>query len=283
MLGKLQKHEFRATARIMLPRFGILLALAILSNLSSRMLEATDALLLNILGNLVIVAFFVTMFAVCLMSFVIMIKRFHSNLLTDEGYLMFTLPVSVHSLVWSKIIVSLVWFIGTFLLVALSALIFSFHVSAMGTFFAQLADLFRMISKSITLGYAVIAAEASVMVLLGGVGLCLLFYASMAVGHAFTKHKILMSIGFFIAFQFVVQLIGTVAAALFQDFSFVTISPQNITSAWHTVFALWWPLRSSTARLSISLPSLRSKSGSISNKSIYNSRRGVYNIVRKRN
>ena len=34
MLGKLLKHEFRATARTMLPMFGVVLVLSLLANLS---------------------------------------------------------------------------------------------------------------------------------------------------------------------------------------------------------------------------------------------------------
>lgn len=39
-----------------------------------------------------------------------MVVRFRNNLMTDEGYLMFTLPVSVHQLLWSKLLVSMLWF-----------------------------------------------------------------------------------------------------------------------------------------------------------------------------
>jgi len=238
MLGKLQKHEFRATARIMLPLFGVLPILAVLGNLSTRMLEATDSVVLNIIGNLVIVVFFVTLFAVCLMAFILMIKRFYSNLLTDEGYLMFTLPASVHGLVWSKIIVSLCWFIGTFLVAVLSVLIFSFHVSAISSFMAQMREAFQVLSGYITLDYAAVAAEIVVMALLAGVSLCLLFYASMAVGHTFTRHKILMSILFFMVFQIVVKVVGASLLALSQGFSFEITSPEDMMSAWHAVFGI---------------------------------------------
>lgn len=234
MLGKLQKHEFRATARIMLPLFGVLPILAVLGNLSTRMLEATDSVVLNIVGNLVIVLFFVTLFAVGLMAFILMIKRFYSNLLTDEGYLMFTLPASVHGLVWSKIIVSLVWFIGTFLIVILSVIIFSFHVSAMNLAIAQIREMFRLISEYFTLNFAAVATEMFVMGLLGGVGLCLLFYASMAVGHTFTKHKILMSVVFFVGFQFVMQIIGMAIVALTGELQYIDVTPENMMSVWHT-------------------------------------------------
>ena len=50
-----------------------------------------------------------------------LIQRFYKNLLRDEGYLMLTLPASVHQQVWSKLIVSSVWFIITGVVVGLFA------------------------------------------------------------------------------------------------------------------------------------------------------------------
>ena len=47
------------------------------------------------------------------MSLVVMIQRFYKNVLGDEGYLTLTLPVNVHEILWSKLIVSFVWFLAT--------------------------------------------------------------------------------------------------------------------------------------------------------------------------
>ena len=107
MLGKLMKHEFRATARIMLPVMGAMVALALLANLSIRGLAGnlSDIPMLRILFVLIIIFFSVAVVATIVMSLVIMVSRFYRNLLKDEGYLMFTLPVSVHELIWSKLIV----------------------------------------------------------------------------------------------------------------------------------------------------------------------------------
>ena len=113
MLGKLLKHEFRATARVMLPLYLVLLAISLCGNFATRVMEHSSSQLLNLVGSLTIFAFFIGLIAVSLMSLYLMISRFHKNLLTDEGYLMFTLPVSVHGLIVSKIIVSTVWFILT--------------------------------------------------------------------------------------------------------------------------------------------------------------------------
>ena len=96
MLRKLLKHEFRATGRIMLPMYLILLVTAVGSNLAGRGMLDGRYHILNILGVLIVTAFGIAICGALLMSFVLMIQRFYKNLLQDEGYLMFTLPASVH-------------------------------------------------------------------------------------------------------------------------------------------------------------------------------------------
>ena len=85
MLRKLIKHEFRATGRVMLPMYLILLVTAVGANLSTRGLLETDVWFLNFLGGAMVTAFAVAMFAVCIVSFVLMVQRLQRNLLGDEG------------------------------------------------------------------------------------------------------------------------------------------------------------------------------------------------------
>ena len=103
MLGKLIKHEFRATGRIMLPLLGALLVLSPIAGLIMRALDRGQLKnLFRFLGGAVVGLFFMAVAAVFVISLALMVRRFYSNLLQDEGYLMFTLPVSTHSLIWSK-------------------------------------------------------------------------------------------------------------------------------------------------------------------------------------
>ena len=96
MLIKLMKHEFRATGRIMLPLYLVLLVTAVGANFTTRGLLSTQYKLLDVLGALLVMAFVVAIMGVCVMSMVVMVQRFYKNLLGDEGYVMMTLPVSVH-------------------------------------------------------------------------------------------------------------------------------------------------------------------------------------------
>lgn len=212
MLRKLLKHEFLATARIMLPMYLVLLVTAIGSNLAGRgMLDGHHGIL-NILAVLIIMAFGIAIFAVFVMAFVMMIQRFYKNLLQDEGYLMFTLPVSVHQHIWAKLIVSAVWFIATILAVILAGMIVAYDVSFLREFLNCIGQFFqglRMLKISEALNGTVILAEAAAQVFLALMAFSLQFYAALAAGHSRANHKMLWSVALFFVFQFVVQFGGS--------------------------------------------------------------------------
>ena len=217
MLGKLIRHEFRATGRIMLPVMGALLALALLANLSIRGLTSglSDVPLLRILFILITVFFGIAIVAAVVMTVVLMVSRFYRNLLRNEGYLMFTLPVSAHALVWSKLIVSLVWFLLTALLIFLVMSLTALNLSNtnLEMIIAELPnwkEITRFLYETgirnevFTLMY-----QAIIGTLLGTLVACLHFYAAMSLGHMFSKDRILLSILFFIGISFVFNLMST--------------------------------------------------------------------------
>ena len=57
MLRKLMKHELRATGRVMLPLYLVVLVTSVGANLSTRVLTELDFELLNLLGFLLMTAF----------------------------------------------------------------------------------------------------------------------------------------------------------------------------------------------------------------------------------
>ena len=216
MLGKLLKHEFRATGRLMLPALGAVLVLAVLANLSIRFIQVTDSTFLTILLALVIGAFAIGMVAAAVMTLVLMVLRFYRNLLRDEGYLMHTLPVNVHELVWSKLIVSLVWFVVTglviFLVLLLTGLIQS--GTSLGDFFMGFpswAEIREFLAKAgiRSSDLVLVVFELLMGMLLTTLATCLHFYAAMALGHMFSKDKVLLSILFFVGLSIVLSIFQT--------------------------------------------------------------------------
>lgn len=207
MLMKLLKHEFRATARIMGPLYLILLAAALAANLTAGLLDA-DSFILNIVSALIVMAWFVAVIGVFIVAFILMLQRFYKNLLGDEGYLMFTLPVSVHQHVWSKLIVSAVWFILTGVVVVLSVLVLAFNVS----FLTDLAEVFPKLFEQLNAYYAfngtAFILEGLILLFAGCMTFSLQFYAALAAGHSFPNHKMALSVVFYFVFQFAMQILG---------------------------------------------------------------------------
>ena len=108
MLDKLIKYEFKATGRVFLPLYGVILIVALVHRLfgtnTRGMFEQV-----NQIGYITTTALVALFIALCIMTLVLTVQRFKNNLLGDEGYLMFTLPTTSRKLIMSKFIVALTW------------------------------------------------------------------------------------------------------------------------------------------------------------------------------
>lgn len=237
MLGKLFKHELWAMSRIMLPVMAVLVVLAGLSNVSVRYIDMVQSDFLSFVLVLFLVLFFLGVFAAAVVLIVVIVSRFYNNLLKDEGYLMFTLPVSTHELVWSKLLASLVWsvvsaliMLALFWVTALHALNVASSAIQMN-FELELGGLLRFLSEefSITGGYlALMIVECVFAAVIGTFSSYLLFYAAMSIGQSFANHKVLMSVVFFLLISFVVQLaVPFVSVGIGEMYSNVNVDVTN--------------------------------------------------------
>lgn len=214
MLRKLMKHELRATARLMLPLYLVVLLLSVGARFSTAWLDTAPALspvlekLLDLVSILVVMGFVVGLIAVFAAALVMMIQRFRSNLLGDEGYVMFTLPVSPHQLVWSKLLVSTLWFAGAAIVDILALLILAVDQS----FFRNLQVILQRVMEDFNSYYAahsvLVAVELILLCVVAAINLCLVFYAPLSIGHSFDRHKMLLSVVFFFVIQVAAQMVG---------------------------------------------------------------------------
>ena len=127
MLAKLIKHEFKATARIFLPILGTVLVLTGAAALTVKLGgilvlpggTGWGGPVLGLASGLLCLLTFIAMMAMMTAAVVVTIQRFYKNLLGDEGYLMFTLPVTPAQHITAKLAVGTVW---TLLSLALAVL-----------------------------------------------------------------------------------------------------------------------------------------------------------------
>ena len=188
MFGKLLKHEFRATARIAAPLCGMMLALAVLAGMVLRFWGDLSGGFERA-GSVIIILYGMSVFAVAIGIFIILMQRYKQNFFGDEGYLTRTLPVSVHELLLSKLLVAVLWYLATCAMMALSVLIagaLSGEASWSGVreLFKDLSFLLRSISAA-DVAHVMLSTLGSMLLV------TLLFYAVATIAQNFNKHRLL--------------------------------------------------------------------------------------------
>lgn len=192
MLSKLIKHEFRATSRIMWPVFLGMLALTALMRFSQLLLNGEHIpWLLQLIGVLLVIGFVMGLGALGLAPLVLSAVRWRDHVL---NYLTLTLPVSVHELLASKLIVSAVWYAAAFLVGVLSLLIAASDWASLRYVPENFVDFFTAFSQmdASLRGHALLI----LLELLGNFVMTisaasLVVYAAFSIGYSFNKHKTL--------------------------------------------------------------------------------------------
>ncbi len=121
MFGKLLKHEIRHSARYNLVIYIVALAVTLVMGVS--LLTESTAL-----GTVSCFAIYITGFATVVVTLVSVIKNFYDTLFSRQGYLTLTLPVKGSALLLSKVLISFLWIIVGFLIMALTWLSIFFYV-----------------------------------------------------------------------------------------------------------------------------------------------------------
>lgn len=225
MLKKLLKYEFQATARYFLPLYLLIIVLALLTRLTMSITIESNQLLKNLLVDLpsVLMAFAygAGLLSIGLVTLLLVVQRFYSNLLGREGYLMFTLPVTPVKLLWSKLLAALVWGIASAAAVVVSLIVLLADQNIfwyMGDFFRELFDLLSRGGTSLwmilLLGVAVLLTSA--------LHSYLQIYAAIILGCQAKKYRILLGIVIYIGISMAEQFLmgaGMTILALVPDFS----------------------------------------------------------------
>ena len=123
MLGKLLKHEIKATSREYLLLYGAFLIITIFNKIFLEVNTGRRNTMISIFQNIFMAAYVLMCMTIFIVTIILIIRRFYKNLLGDEGYLMFTLPVKTYELILSKLIISLLWFVLSFVVFIFSIVI----------------------------------------------------------------------------------------------------------------------------------------------------------------
>ena len=197
---KLLKYEWKACARICLPLYAVELLVAFInrllySDIGSKLLYGIPSIVMTMLYAAIMVALFVV-------TAVVLVQRFYKNLLGSEGYLMFTLPVSVSQHILSKAVMALVMGVLSFVAALVSIDLLS-HGMSVGQGFVSLLRNLSAYPSDIPF-----MLEGILWFVLTALACVLFIYLCIALGHLAKKHRLLMAFVWYFVLSTAVQIIG---------------------------------------------------------------------------
>lgn len=211
MLGKLLKYEWKNTMNFLVP---LHLALLLLTVGGRILIGAGLNGNADLVGVVALIVYFMGIFVISVATTIYLLYRFYKNFFTDEGYLMFTLPVKVHQLLLSKLITAVGWLMINFAFSAASVLL----ILQVPKILEPLREGFPIMQESIMemtgLSFPGFLVLVLILTIISSVQGTLMLYFCMAVGSFFGKHKIIGAFASYIAIYSVLQIISVIVLLL---------------------------------------------------------------------
>ncbi len=213
MFGKLMKYDIKALGKIIFPLWGALLILGFVFSLGIRF-DLTVASSIAVFSLIAIIGVIAAIFTI---GIIIVIQRFWKGLLKQEGYLMFTLPVSVRSLILSKLFSALLISFGTVVVIVL----LGFEVMMISPANTFIFDYIKQIHiempqvkyAAFSIGYAVI------LILLAMIANIYHLYAAMTLGQLSNKNRFLFAFASYIILAIIFSVVDYLMLNIIPDLS----------------------------------------------------------------
>ncbi len=217
MVKKLFKHEFMALSRMLVPMYIILLGLALITRVI--VFFENDSIIYSIVSGSSILILCLGLVVGLVYTAVSCIIRFYRNLFSKEGYLTFTLPVSVEAHLATKLLSSAVAYIAS-LFVVFAAFCIATSGELLVEIFKAAGYLFNTAATDIGVDFGFYIAEFILLMFVAILVGILLFYACMCIGQLAKRSRVLLALGVYFGYYYVTQIIvtvGIVFMTIFED------------------------------------------------------------------
>ena len=251
MLGKLLKYEMKASARTLLPLYLGTLIVAVICAIQAAMMVGTGnvnggwwiegPLDSGVITGFIFLLFFALCVAIMVLTAMIVIQRFNKSLIGDEGYLMFTLPVTHAQLLNSKLIASLLWVVvGTIVMGLASLIIFMPVFLAVpdmdwAYFWNEVQYMLSQYNPFSQIALSVVAGLLTI------VATILTVYLSIMIGQMeqCSKYRVAVSVVMFFVINWLFSLIGTsVLNVLSLDWNNYVVSAAEFSALYNKMMAV---------------------------------------------
>lgn len=215
MLGKLFKHEFKDTGKVLLPLNLALIGVTIIGMvvLGLRIFD-TDSIAVGFLAIALVLFYILAIVALFIVTYIYLMLRFYRSMYSSEGYLTHTLPASTFSILNTKILVSVFW---AFLTMALSvvsvlALILTAFSASGELSSADLANFQTEMEHIFGISTGSLIGWGLLLMLVSSFSGLLMIYCSISIGQLFNKYKVGAAIVTYVIIYIVLQIVSMIVS-----------------------------------------------------------------------
>ena len=213
MLGKLIKHDFRATWKVTVPIDALLIVLGIIAAFVLHVIpHVSDSVGMSLFTFGLVGLFYIGIIAANVVTLIFLVIRYYRNLYTAEGYLTFTLPVKTDMIIHSKVITGAIWMFLSYLCTFISLIIAGTGLaSSLNASREEIFEGFHEVFSFLGFADPGFMAILLFLILLTPVAGIVCMYFCVSVGQLWQNHKVLGSvlcvIGLYIFNQLVSQVV----------------------------------------------------------------------------
>ena len=225
MVGKLIKYDFMSFFRLLFPVQLIIIGIAAISRIVQIFENDSSAYKISFISSIVLLS--ISCVVALIMTIVISIVRFYQGMYSNEGYLSHTLPVTPAQHIIAKLIVSIIFEIGS-----IFAIFLALNVVTLGEVATEVYKAgFYLFGEALEMmqGHVILyLIEAIVLLLVWEATAFLMFYFCLSIGQLVNRKKILLAFGVFFGLYMLAQIFFTImiitGTALAQNDSWINLA-----------------------------------------------------------
>lgn len=239
MLVRLFKYELKATSKVLVPIYIAFIAITIISRVSID-LQVDEGSLWSFINGMGLFVFIISAIAMFVATAIVIIWRFYRNASSDEGYLLFTLPVKVDYIIISEFLCAFIWgfLMSVFAVLGIFLMIFNRNVDDNIINFSY----FGNILSSLTADGIKAIFYLFLDILISTFQEIMSIYCAISLASLFNKHRLIFSATFYIGLLIVVNafaiLIMNIVEKIFPSGVYNAysedISFSDIVTSWNT-------------------------------------------------
>lgn len=206
MMGKLFKHEFKNTASKYWYMYAIILALTLFTKILDIIQMNLNSRFLNPPLYISMALLFIGLCFLVLLTGVFSIIRFYRDMVGNQAYLTYTLPVEVWQHIIVRLTVSVFWIIISGIVCIISVFILGAGHDLLREI---LIGLSSMISSIKTTQQVLFIIQLILSIIFNTASSLMMFYMAIAIGQLFNRNKAIAAAGAYVGCNMIMEVFTT--------------------------------------------------------------------------